>query len=171
MSAWTDISCTQMRWAIPRRGGLRYTRSMIKKVHHVGIVVRDMEQAMTMYRDVLGLRVHKLETIEEQGVLAALLTLGDSEIELLQPIVADNGVARYLERKGEGLHHICFQVDDVERDLSALKDRGTEMIDQTTRVGLAGRICFLHPNAMDGALIELCQPLDEYAGAAEVSHA
>lgn len=138
---------------------------MIKKVHHVGVVVRDMEQAMGFYRDLLGLPVDKIETIHEQGVKAALLTLGDSEIELLEPTVTDNGVARYLERKGEGLHHICFEVDDVERDLSALKDRGTEMIDQQTRIGLAGRICFLHPSAMDGALVELCQPLDDEPGA------
>lgn len=134
---------------------------MIKKVHHVGVVVRDMEQAMRFWRDTLGLHVHKLETIEEQGVKAALLTLGDSEIELLEPIVADNGVARYLESKGEGLHHICFEVDDVERDLDALKQKQVELIDQTTRIGLAGRICFLHPRAMGGALVELCQPLDE----------
>jgi len=134
---------------------------MIQKVHHVGVVVRDMEQAMRFYRDTLGLHVHKLETIQEQGVKAALLKLGDSEIELLEPVVPDTGIARYLERKGEGLHHVCFQVDDVERDLEALKARGTEMIDQTTRIGLAGRICFLHPNAMDGTLVELCEPLDD----------
>lgn len=133
---------------------------MITKVHHVGVVVRDMEQAMRFYRDMLGLPVHKVEVMHDQGVKAALLTLGDSEIELLEPVVTDNGVARYLEKKGEGLHHICFQVDDVERDLAALKARGTEMIDQQTRIGLAGRICFLHPSAMDGALVELCQPLD-----------
>ena len=139
---------------------------MIKKVHHVGVVVRDMEQAMRFYRDLLGLPVHKMEVLHDQGVRAALLTLGDSEIELLEPVVADTGVARYLERKGEGLHHVCFEVDDVERDLAGLKMRGTEMIDQQTRIGLAGRICFLHPNAMDGALVELCQPLD-----AEPAHA
>lgn len=145
---------------------------MIKKVHHVGVVVRDMEQAMRFYRDLLGLSVHKIEILYDQGVKAALLTLGDSEIELLEPIVADNGVARYLERKGEGLHHICFEVGDVERDLSELKTRGIEMIDQTTRIGLAGRICFLHPNAMDGALIELCEPLpDEVVHAVQVAAA
>ena len=137
---------------------------MIQKVHHVGVVVRDMEQAMRFYRDTLGLPVHKLETIQEQGVRAALLTLGDSEIELLEPVVPDTGVARYLERKGEGLHHICFQVDDIERDLNTLKMRGTEIIDQQTRIGLAGRICFLHPSAMDGALVELCQPLEDGHG-------
>jgi methylmalonyl-CoA/ethylmalonyl-CoA epimerase len=136
---------------------------MLTKVHHVGVVVRDIDQAMRFWRDTLGLSLHKLEMIEEQGVKAALLSLGESEVELLEPVVADNGVARYLERKGEGLHHICFQSTDVERDLESLKAKGTEMIDQTTRVGLAGRICFLHPNTMDGALIELCQPLDEYA--------
>jgi methylmalonyl-CoA/ethylmalonyl-CoA epimerase len=101
--------------------------------------------------------------MHDQGVKAALLNVGDSEIELLEPVVEDNGVARYLQRKGEGLHHICFQSDDIERDLTALRFKGTELIDQQTRVGLAGRICFLHPNAMDGALVELCQPLEEYA--------
>jgi methylmalonyl-CoA/ethylmalonyl-CoA epimerase len=134
---------------------------VIKKVHHVGVVVRDMEQAMRFYRDALGLHVHKTQVIEEQGVKAVLLTLGDAEIELLEPHVPDTGIQRYLERKGEGLHHVCFEVDDVEADLAALKARGTEMIDQTTRIGIAGRICFLHPSAMAGTLVELCQPLDE----------
>ena len=136
---------------------------MITKVHHVGVVVRAIDQALPFWRDTLGLKLHQLETIEEQGVKAALLSVGDSEVELLEPVVNDNGVARYLQRKGEGLHHICFQSDDVERDLAEMKAKGTEMIDQVTRVGIAGRICFLHPNAMDGALIELCQPLDDYA--------
>jgi methylmalonyl-CoA/ethylmalonyl-CoA epimerase len=136
---------------------------MITKVHHVGVVVRSIEQATGFWRDTLGLQLHKVETMQDQGVKAALFSVGDSEIELLEPIVADNGVARYLERKGEGLHHICFQSNDVERDLTALKYKGVEMIDQQTRVGIAGRICFLHPKTMDGALIELCQALDEYA--------
>ncbi|TAK56839.1 MAG: methylmalonyl-CoA epimerase [Dehalococcoidia bacterium] len=140
---------------------------MIQKVHHVGVVVRDMDEAMRFYRDTLGLHVHKEATIQEQGVRAALLTLGNSEIELLQPVVEDTGVARYLEKKGEGLHHICFQVDDVERDLDQLKRRGTEMIDLETRIGLAGRICFLHPSAMDGALVELCQPIDDAVAAGD----
>ncbi len=139
---------------------------MIEKIHHVGVVVRDMDEAMRFYRDTLGLHVHKEATIQEQGVRAALLTLGDSEIELLQPVVEDTGVARYLEKKGEGLHHVCFQVDDIERDLDALKRRGAEMIDLETRIGLAGRICFLHPSAMDGTLVELCQPIDDSDGVA-----
>lgn len=133
---------------------------MITKVHHVGIVVRDMEQAMRFYRDTLGLPVSKTQTIDEQGVKAALLSIGDSEIELLEPIVTDNGIARYLESRGEGLHHVCLQVDDVERDLAVLKEKQVEMIDHVTRIGIAGRICFLHPKAMQGTLVELCTPID-----------
>ena len=134
---------------------------MIRKIHHVGVVVHDMDQAMRFWRDTLGLAVHKLETIEEQGVKAALLTLGDSEIELLEPVVPDNGVARYLQSRGEGLHHVCFQVDSIDADLGALIQKQVELIDQEPRIGLAGRICFLHPRAMHGALVELCQPLDD----------
>jgi methylmalonyl-CoA/ethylmalonyl-CoA epimerase len=134
---------------------------MIKKVHHVGVVVRDIDSAMRFWRDTLGLHVHKMQTIDEQGVRAALMTVGDSEIELIEPTVNDNGVARYLDAKGEGLHHVCFQVDSVDADLESLKARGIEMIDQTPRIGIAGRICFLHPKAMRGTLVELCEPVDE----------
>jgi methylmalonyl-CoA/ethylmalonyl-CoA epimerase len=134
---------------------------MIKKVHHVGVVVRDIDSAMRFWRDTLGLHVHKMQTIDEQGVRAALMTVGDSEIELIEPTVNDNGVARYLDAKGEGLHHVCFQVDSVDADLESLKARGIEMIDQAPRIGIAGRICFLHPKAMRGTLVELCEPVDE----------
>ena len=132
---------------------------MIKKLHHVCVVVQSIDQALAFYRDTLGLHVHKEDTIQEQGVRAALLTLGDSEIELLEPVVPDTGVARYLEKRGEGLHHVCFEVDDVDRDLSALKTMQVELIDQEPRIGIAGRICFLHPGAMDGVLVELAEPI------------
>lgn len=138
---------------------------MIKKVHHVGVVVRDMEQAMRFWRDTLGLHVRKTQMIEEQGVKAALLTAGDSEIELLEPTLTDNGIARYLALRGEGLHHVCFQVDGVDRELDALKAKGVELIDQEPRIGIAGRICFLHPRAMLGTLVELCEPIAEPEGA------
>ena len=134
---------------------------MITKVHHVGVVVRDIEASLRFYRDTLGLPVYKRQRLIEQGVEAILLTLGDSEIELLEPVVPDTGIARYLEKRGEGLHHVCFQVDDVDRDLESLKERQVEVIDQQTRIGIAGRICFLHPSALDGTLVELCQPLDD----------
>jgi len=138
---------------------------MITRVHHVGVVVRDTELAMRFYRDTLGLPVSKQQIISEQGVRATLLTLGDSEIELLEPVVADTGIARYLDKRGEGLHHVCFQVDSVDNDLAALKREQIEIIDQEPRIGIAGRICFLHPSALDGTLVELCEPLpgDMYA--------
>src|SRR5438552_18478006 len=138
---------------------------MITRVHHVGVVVRDTELAMRFYRDTLGLPVSKQQISSEQGVRATLLTLGDSEIELLEPVAADTGIARYLDKRGEGLHHLCFQVDSVDSDLAALKRQQVEIIDQEPRIGIAGRICFLHPSALDGTLVELCErlPGDRYA--------
>ena len=133
---------------------------MLRKIHHVGIVVRNLEEALGFYRDTLGLPVHKTAVVEDQGVKAALLTIGNSEIELLEPINANGGVAKFLERRGEGLHHICFETDDVAAELAATKAKGIEVIDQVPRKGLAGMICFLHPRANHGVLIEYAQPVD-----------
>ncbi len=134
---------------------------MIQKVHHVGIAVRDLEAALHFYRDLLGLPVHKQAVVEEQGVKAALLTIGQSEIELLEPTGPDTPVGRFIARRGEGLHHICFQTDDVARELEGLKAKGVELVDQQPRRGLAGLICFLHPRAHHGVLVELAQPTEE----------
>lgn len=131
---------------------------MLRKIHHVGIVVRNLEDAYKFYRDTLGLHVHKEAVVEDQGVKAALLTIGNSEIELLEPISENGGVAKFLERRGEGLHHICFETDDVAAELAATKAKGIALIDQTPRKGLAGMICFLHPKANNGVLIEYAQP-------------
>lgn len=131
---------------------------MLKKIHHIGIVVRNLDAAYAFYRDTLSLPVHKEDTIQDQGVKAALLTIGGSEIELLEPIAPDTGVARFLARRGEGLHHICFETDDVQHELAAAKARGLPVIDQHPRRGLAGLICFLHPRAGHGVLIEFAQP-------------
>jgi len=131
---------------------------MLKKIHHVGIVVRNLEEAYAFYRDTLGLPVHKEATVEDQGVKAALLTIGNSEIELLEPINENGGVAKFLEKRGEGLHHICFETDNVDAELEATKKKGIAVLDQKPRVGLAGMICFLHPKANHGVLIEYAQP-------------
>ena len=133
---------------------------MLDKIHHVGIVVRSLEEAYGFYRDVLGLHVHKTAEVKDQGVRAALLTCGHSEIELLEPIDPSGTVARFLERRGEGLHHVCFQSDDVEGDLAAARAKGMPLIDEKPRLGLAGRICFLHPKATAGVLVEYAQPVD-----------
>jgi methylmalonyl-CoA epimerase len=131
---------------------------MLKKIHHVGIVVRSIEVAYAFYRDTLSLPVHKQDIIADQGVKAALLTIGASELELLEPLDDRTGVARFLERRGEGLHHLCFETDNVVRELEAAKAKGIAVIDQHPRPGLAGMICFLHPQASHGVLVEYAQP-------------
>jgi len=131
---------------------------MLKKIHHVGVVVPDLEQAMALWRDLLGLRLTKTQTIQDQGVKAALLQVGESEIELLEPLSPDNGVGKFLARRGGGLHHVCFETEDVERELEDAKAKGIQLIDQKPRPGLAGMICFLHPKATRGVLVEYAQP-------------
>ena len=124
-------------------------------VHHTGIVVRSIDDAYAFYRDALGLPVVKEEVIEDQGVRAALLDLGNSLLELLEPVAPDTGIARYLERKGEGLHHVCLEVPDIDAALAELKAKDVPLIDETPRAGLTGTIAFLHPSALHGVLVEL----------------
>jgi methylmalonyl-CoA epimerase len=131
---------------------------VIQKIHHVAIAVKSLEEALRFYRDTLGLPVHKQAIQKDQGVKAALLTIGESEIELLEPLGPDTPVGRFLERRGEGIHHICLQTDDIDKEVADLKAKGVELIDQEPRQGLAGRICFLHPRSTKGVLVELAQP-------------
>ena len=133
---------------------------MLKRIHHVGIVVRNLEDAYHFYRDALGLPVHKTAEVQDQGVRAALLTVGHSEIELLEPVDPKGTVARFLEKRGEGMHHVCFETDNVEHELAAAKAAGVPLIDEKPRAGLAGRICFLHPKGTAGVLIEYAEPVD-----------
>ena len=133
---------------------------MIEKIHHVGIAVHSLDKALEFYRDTFGLHVHASAEVQDQGVRAALLTIGQSEIELLQPLSPESPVGRFLERKGEGLHHVCFQTPDVDSELEELKAKGVELVDQKPRRGLAGMICFLHPKASRGVLVELATPVD-----------
>ncbi len=130
---------------------------MIRAIHHVGIAVHRLEDAYRLYRDVLGLPLIKEAAVADQGVRAALLAAGDSEIELLEPLGTESGVARFLARHGEGLHHVCFETPDVARALTAAKDKGAELVDGTPRPGLAGRIGFLHPRSCAGVLVELAE--------------
>jgi methylmalonyl-CoA/ethylmalonyl-CoA epimerase len=136
---------------------------MLKKIHHVGVVVPNLEQAMSLWRDLLGLRLTKSQTVQDQGVKAALLQVGESEIELLEPLSPDNGVGKFLAKRGGGLHHVCFETEDVERELDAAKAKGIQLIDQKPRPGLAGIICFLHPRATRGVLVEFAQPFPDNA--------
>jgi methylmalonyl-CoA/ethylmalonyl-CoA epimerase len=131
---------------------------MITNIHHVGIAVHDLDESLNFYRDTLNLHVHAQEEVADQGVRAALLTIGESEIELLEPLSADSPIGKFLERKGEGLHHICFETPDVDAELEGVKQREVAVIDEKPRKGLAGMICFLHPKASRGVLVELATP-------------
>jgi len=127
-------------------------------IHHVGIVVKRLRDAYTFYRGTLGLPLLREAEIADQGVRAALLGAGDTEIELLEPLDLDNGVGRFLAKRGEGLHHLCLETPSVELALADLSRRGVPLIDTTPRRGLAGRIAFLHPKACAGVLVELATP-------------
>ncbi|MFN8545048.1 MAG: methylmalonyl-CoA epimerase [Candidatus Binatia bacterium] len=131
---------------------------MLTRVHHVGLVVRRLEDGLALWQDTLGLRVSKQATVVDQGVKAALLPIGRSEIELLEPINADGGVAKVLEKRGEGLHHVCFETPAVAAELDAARAQGFPLIDETPRAGLAGDICFLHPKGTHGVLVEFATP-------------
>lgn len=129
----------------------------MQRIHHAGIVVKNLEAAYRFYRDTLGLPLVKEATIADQGVRAALLAAGESEIELLEPLDPANGIGRFLAKRGEGLHHFCFETD-VDRELARLKDQRVELLDTVPRPGLAGRVAFLHPRACAGVLVELATP-------------
>ena len=131
---------------------------MFTRVHHVGLVVRRLEDGLALWRDRLGLTVSAEATVEDQGVRAALLPIGRSEIELLEPVNANGGVAKFLEKRGEGLHHVCFETPDVAADLAAARTAGFPLIDEAPRKGLAGMICFLHPKGTRGVLTEFATP-------------
>src|SRR5262245_24896647 len=130
----------------------------MRRIHHVGIVVNRLADAYRFYRDTLGLPLVKEATLPDQGVRAALLGAGESEIELLEPLGPASGIGRFLGRRGEGLHHVCLDTPDIVKTLTSLKDRGVDLIDPTPRPGLAGQIAFVHPKACGGVLVELTTP-------------
>ncbi len=130
---------------------------MIRRVHHIAIVVNDIETALRVYRDALGLPLSHVEAIPEQDVKVAFLPAGDSEIELVEPINPDSGVAKFLAKRGEGIHHICLEVHDLEATLAELAAQGVELIDRVPRRGAYGRVAFIHPKGAHGVLIELLE--------------
>jgi methylmalonyl-CoA/ethylmalonyl-CoA epimerase len=134
----------------------------VRRIHHVGIVVHRLADAYRFYRDTLGLSLVTEATIPDQHVRAALLAAGESEIELLEPLDPWTGIGRFLARRGEGLHHVCFETPDIVKTLTALNEMRVELIDPTPRVGLAGQVAFVHPRACGGVLVELATPSAEW---------
>jgi len=131
---------------------------VIDRLHHVAIVTGSADDALGFYRDKLGLHVTEDRVMDAQGVRGVLLAYGESEVEILEPVVPDTGVDRFYKSRGSTLHHFCFRTDDIRAELARIKALGdVELIDQEPREGLAGEIAFLHPRSMHGVLIELAQ--------------
>ena len=127
------------------------------RVHHVAIVVREIDHALALYRDRLGLPLELILPIESDGVTIAFLGVGESKIELVQPTDASTGVARYLESRGEGFHHVCLEVADIDAELARLAEAGVELIDTKARRGAEGPVAFIHPRSCNGVLVELIE--------------
>lgn len=132
---------------------------MLTAIDHVGVAVADIDAAVALYRDSLGMELVHRETVSEQGVDAALLDVGDGHIELLQPLGPDTPVGKFLDRRGPGLHHVAYRVDSVQDTLNACAAAGLRLIDETPRNGIRGsRVAFLHPASTGGVLTEIVQP-------------
>jgi methylmalonyl-CoA/ethylmalonyl-CoA epimerase len=130
-------------------------------IDHVGIAVSDLDRAIALYEGTFGMPVAHREKVEEQGVEAVLLDVGDGHIELLSPLGPDTVVGRFVERRGEGLHHVAYRVDDIDTALINLKEVGVELIDSEARIGIRGsRVAFLHPKSTGGVLTELVEPAE-----------
>jgi len=128
------------------------------KIDHLGIAVRSISDSLGFYRDALGLELHGTETVEDQGVNVALLPVGESRIELLEPVSEETPVGRFIARRGEGLHHICYEVEDLGARIAELKDRGVRFLDGYPRRGAEGKlVAFLHPTSAHGVLVELVE--------------
>ena len=131
---------------------------MFSRIDHLGVAVADLDIALALYEGSFGLQVHHREVIEDQGVEAVALQIGETSIELLRPIRDDSPIARFLADKGPGFHHIAYSVDDIEGALARLKDQGVRLVDETPRVGLGGsKIAFVHPKSTFGVLSEIVQ--------------
>ncbi|HEX4564015.1 MAG TPA: methylmalonyl-CoA epimerase [Solirubrobacteraceae bacterium] len=137
---------------------------MFSRIDHVGVAVAELEPALELYRDRFELGAAHREVVEEQGVEAVLLDVGENHVELLAPLAPDTPVGRFLERNGPGLHHLAYQVADIERTLGELRDAGLELIDERPRTGIRGsRVAFLHPRSTVGVLTEIVQPASSHA--------
>ena len=131
---------------------------MIEKIDHIGIAVKSVKETSELLSNILGLKVAGEEIVEEQKVKVAFLPLGDSELELLESTSPEGPIARFIEKKGEGIQHIAFRVNNIEEILEKLKKEGVRLIDEKPRYGAGGaKIAFLHPKSTNGILVELCE--------------
>ncbi|MGB9721575.1 MAG: methylmalonyl-CoA epimerase [bacterium] len=128
------------------------------EVSHIALAVKSINDSLKIWQDILGLRLNQIVDVPEQKVKVAMLEIGGIHIELLEPLSPDSPVAKFIEKRGEGLHHIAFEVEDIEAVLEELKNKGIKLIDEKPRKGaMASKIAFIHPQSTGGVLIELCE--------------
>lgn len=128
----------------------------IKRINHIAIVVPDIDEALAFWRDALGLDLSHMEEVAGQESLVAFLPTGESEVELVEPTTDTSGLARYLAKRGPGMHHICFEVEDIASVLARLKEKGVQLINEEPTTGAGGKkVAFIHPKSTGGVLVEL----------------
>ncbi len=131
---------------------------MVTKIDHIGIAVKNLEETLKFYEEVLGIKCVGTEVVEEQKVKTAFLPIGDTKIELLEATAEDSPIAKFIEKRGEGVQHIAYRVENIEKALEEVKEKGIRLIDEKPRKGAGGaKIAFLHPKSTYGVLIELCE--------------
>ena len=133
------------------------TACTVEYIDHIGVVVRDMNSALSFFEDVFDIPPAEIQVMPDQGVRVVLLTVGQTRLELLEPLSAESSVGRFLERRGEGLHHLALHVQGISEKLQILADKGLELIDREPRDGASGTIAFVHPRSVHGILTELVQ--------------
>jgi methylmalonyl-CoA/ethylmalonyl-CoA epimerase len=132
---------------------------MLKKISHIGIAVNNLDENVHLYRDVMGMEFVGIEEVAEQKVRVAMFKIGEARIELLEPTSDDSPVAKFLASKGQGMHHLCYEVDDVDESLKHMDEQGVRLIDKTSRVGAENsKVGFIHPKSTGGVLVELNSP-------------
>ena len=151
-----------MRATVPRAGAFTLPR-VFGRIDHIGVAVEDLDAGIALYESTYGMALVHRETVTEQGVEAVLLDVGENHVELLRPLGPDTPVGRFLARKGPGLHHVAYQVRDIDAVLSSLRERGVRLIDEAPRIGIrASRVAFLHPGSTGGVLTEIVQPAEDH---------
>jgi methylmalonyl-CoA/ethylmalonyl-CoA epimerase len=132
------------------------------RIDHIGVAVDDLDEAISLYRDRLGMPLQHRETVEQLGVEAVLLGIGEGHVELLRPALPDSPVGRFLERRGPGMHHVAYQTDDIDTALESVRESGLQLVDERPRPGIRGsRVAFVHPKSTGGVLIELVEPAED----------
>ena len=134
----------------------------MKKIEHIGIAVKSLGQANELFASLFGDEHYKIEAVESEGVSTSFFRLGDTKIELLEATSQDSAIAKFIEKRGEGIHHIAFEVEDIEAEMQRLQQKGFVLLNEKPKLGADNKlICFLHPKSTQGVLVELCQEIKE----------